>query len=84
MVYPLPVWKGKPVVLSRHAPEKVLYGNVPVRKVLEVLETGVTAKEKREEGVFELVKGFKDEMLKVVVADAGERWVVVTVLRFSR
>ncbi|PIO06281.1 hypothetical protein COT29_01710 [Candidatus Micrarchaeota archaeon CG08_land_8_20_14_0_20_59_11] len=84
MEYPFPKWLGKPVLFSRHASEEALNDNIPAAKILETLEEGVETKEKRRKGVLELVKGFKDEVLKVVVADRGDCWLVVTVIRFKR
>ncbi|MFA6330215.1 MAG: DUF4258 domain-containing protein [Candidatus Micrarchaeia archaeon] len=84
MEYPVPLWRGKPVRFSRHATEEILNDNIPVEKVLAALNEGVDTGEKRKKGTFELVKGFKDEVLKVVVADCGDAWVVITVIKFGR
>jgi hypothetical protein len=70
--------------LSQHATEEMLNDNIELGKVLETLEEGVETGEKRKPGVMEFVKGFKKEMLKAVVADAGDNWRIVTVMRFRR
>ena len=75
---------GKPILLSKHASQNILDFNVPVGRVLAVLEEGVEITEKRQSGVFEFVKGFKNEVLKVVVGDAGDNWRVITVVKFKR
>jgi len=82
--YPFPKWRGKPVLLSKHASQNILDFNVPLAKVFEVLEEGVETGKKRESGVFEFMKGFKKEVLKVVVGDAGDNWRVITVVKFKR
>lgn len=51
---------------------------------METLDEGVEGKEKRRKGVYEFVKGFKNEVLKIVVADLEENWLVITVVKFSR
>lgn len=84
MEYPVPKWCGKPVLFNQHATEEALNKNIPVDKILLTLEEGMETKEERKEGVLELVKGFKKEMLKVVVADCGDNWRVVTIMRFRR
>ena len=84
MEYPYPKWRGKPVLFSKHASEGILSDNLSVEKVLETLERGVETDERRKKGVFEFVKGFKSQVLKVVVADCGEKWLVVTVILFRR
>lgn len=84
MEYPVPKWRGKAVRFSRHASEEILNDNIPVEKVLAALHEGMDTKEKRKKGTFEFVKGFKDEVLKVVVADCGDVWVVITVIKFGR
>jgi hypothetical protein len=82
--YPVPLWRGKPVRFSKHATEEILNDNIPVEKVLTALAEGVDTGEKRKKGTFEFVKGFKDEVLKVVVADCDDTWVVITVIKFGR
>jgi len=70
------------VLFSNHATEEVLNENIGLEKVLTTLEEGVETGEKRKKGVMEFVKGFKKEMLKVVVADVGDNWRVITVVKF--
>ncbi len=84
MEYLFQRWRGKPILLSKHAAQNVLDLNVPLAKVFQVLEEGVENTKKREGGVFEFVKGFKNEVLKVVVGDAGDNWRVITIVKFRR
>ena len=84
MGYPVPKWRGKGVIFSRHATEELLDDCIALEKVMHTLEEGVPTRERRKEGTIELVKGFKDEMLKVIVVDCGENWKVITVMKFQR
>jgi hypothetical protein len=84
MEYPFPKWRGKPVLFSKHASEEILNDNIQVPKILDALEEGIETGEKRKNGVLEVIKGFKDEVLKVIVADNGDCWRVVTVIKFRR
>ena len=72
------------MLFSRHAAEEILNDNIPSEKVLGVLERGLETNERRKKGVFEFVKSFKNDVLKVVVADCGEEWLVITVILFKR
>lgn len=62
----------------------MLSRNISLQKILETLEKGLETDEKRKPGTMELVKAFGNEVIKVVVADAENNWVVVTVLNFTR
>ena len=84
MEYPFPKWRGKPVLFSKHASEEILNDDIQVQKVLDALEEGVETGEKRKKGVFEVVKGFKNVVLKVVVAEKDGCWIVITVIKFRR
>jgi hypothetical protein len=84
MEYPFPRWRGKPVLFSKHASEEIMNDNVAIPKILETLEGGIETKEKRKKGVLEVIKGFKDEVLKVVIAERDDCWFVITVIKFRR
>ncbi|MBI5635649.1 DUF4258 domain-containing protein [Candidatus Micrarchaeota archaeon] len=58
--------------------------NVSTHKVISALENGTETDEKRKKGVFEFVRAFKNEVIKVVVADEYDHWVVITVIKFKR
>lgn len=78
------MWRGKPVLMSKHASEEMLNENMALGKVLQTLEEGLPSNQRRREGVLELVKGFKKDAYKVVVAEKPENWVIITVMRFRR
>ncbi len=84
MVYPFNRWRGKPLIVGKHASQNIIDLDISFKQIMDVLEDGVETGEKRKEGVYEFIKGFKDKMLKVVVSDAKENWFIITVAQFKR
>lgn len=70
--------------MTRHASDKMMNNNIPLEKILETLEHGIESEEKRAGEVYEFIKGFKNEVIKVVVADARDNWRIITVIKFKR
>lgn len=80
-MYVFPSWRGKPLVPTRAAASELVDENVSIAEVIDVLDEGYDCSaSRRAQNIIERCKRYhKKKVLKVVVADEGDKVKIIHV-----